>query len=220
MTPFSYAKQVYAEMGGGGEEKADDRGYVEPDPYFYARLAALTTMTREGLEARNLINAQDIENLNRLEELALALKTISEKELQEISLTDEEYELIRSYGGQLEHFWLEALRDNGVERTAQLTNNPAMLVTDVATAPPDTVLQEGSGFIQNIYVVVPVGGSLRIAKGGIYSYYEFTGKTAERLTDEKWQEQLLNGEIPAAPAWTETYTASGETRIKMPGEVE
>lgn len=177
-------------------------------------------MTRQGLESRSLINSRDIDNLKKLEELALALETISEKELQETLLTDKEFDLIRSYGVQLEHFWLEALRDNGVESPSQISNNPAALVTDVATDPSGSVLQEGSGFIQHIYVIVPVDGSLRIARGGIYSYYEFTGKTSERLTDEKWQEQLMNGEIPETPAWTKAYTGSGETRVKMPWENE
>lgn len=216
-----YAKQVVAEMGGGGGEEVDDRGYVEPNPHVYARLAALSAMTREGLESRNLINEQDIENLKRLEELSLALKTISEKELQDVLLSNEEFELIRSYGGQLEHFWLEALRDNGVQSRSQISNNPAALVTDVATDPSGFVLQEGSGYIQHIYVVVPVDGSLRIARGGIYSYHEFTGKAADRLTDEKWHEMLLSGDnLPVTPDWTKAYTGSGDTRVKMPWENE
>jgi hypothetical protein len=33
-----------------------------------------------------------------MEQLAMSLKTISEKELNNEKLTDEEYELIRSYG--------------------------------------------------------------------------------------------------------------------------
>ena len=45
-----YAKQVYAELGGGREiEEKDDRGYVEPNPYVYARLASLLNLTKEGL---------------------------------------------------------------------------------------------------------------------------------------------------------------------------
>ncbi|HNX29582.1 MAG TPA: DUF3160 domain-containing protein [Syntrophomonadaceae bacterium] len=215
-----YAKQVIAEAGGGGDEEIDDRGYVEPNPYVYARLAALTAMTREGLETRELISSQDIDNLQKLEELALGLKTISEKELQGILLTDEEFELIRSYGVQLEHFWLEALRDNGVVSPSQAYNNPAALVTDVATDPSGFVLQEGTGYINQIYAIVPVDGTLRIARGGVYSYYEFTGKTTERLTDEKWQELLMTDKIPAAPDWTKAYTGSGEVQIKMPWENE
>ena len=33
--------------------------------------------------------------------------TIAEKELRGELPTDEEFELIRSYGGQLEHFWTQ-----------------------------------------------------------------------------------------------------------------
>ncbi len=103
-----YAKQVYAEMG-GGEEPQDDRGYVEPNPEVYGRLAALTRMTIDGLGSRSLLTTDTKLSLEELETLALKLKTISEKELAQETLTDEEYDLIRSFGGQLEHFWLQAL---------------------------------------------------------------------------------------------------------------
>ena len=226
-----YAKQVYAEAGGGGEEKVDDRGFVEPNPHLYARLAALTAMTREGLQSRNLLNQRDAESLQRLEKLALELKTISEKELQGKSLSDEEYELIRSFGVQLEHFWLETLRDQTTDggNGDLLNNNPAMLVADVATAPPDKVLEEATGYIHQIYAVVPVAGSLRIAKGGVYSYYEFPWPAADRLTDEKWREMLFNQEfapdegsagakvkVPEPPSWTNSFRVKGECRVKMP----
>lgn len=228
-----YAKQVYAEAGGGGEEKVDDRGYVEPNPHLYARLAALTAMTREGLQARELLNQRDADSLQRMEKLALALKTISEKELQGKSLSDEEYELIRSIGVQLEHFWLETLRDQGDSGMGDLlNNNPAMLVADVATAPPDQVLEEATGYIQQIYAVVPVEGSLRIVKGGVYSYYEFPWPAADRLTDQKWREMLFNqqflvndpaysadNKIPELPAWTKSFRVEGQCRVKMPWEM-
>jgi len=199
-----YAKQVYAEMG-GGDSGEDDRGYVEPNPELYARLAALTAMTREGLESRGLIGDEDKENLKRLENLALSLKTISLKELANQNLSSAEYELIRSYGGQLEHFWLEALRDQGVKSRSQLDANPAALIADVATSPPNTVLEEGSGFVHTIYAVVPVAGSLRIAKGAVYSYYEFPWPAADRLTDLKWQMMLRSGTAPEQPEWTKSF---------------
>lgn len=215
-----YAKQVYAEAGGGGDEKVDDRGYVEPNPHLYARLATLTAMTREGLQSRNLLNQRDAESLQRMEKLALELKTISEKELQGKSLSDEEYELIRSIGVQLEHFWLETLRDQTQNSGMGdlLNNNPAMLVADVATAPPDKVLEEATGYISQIYAVVPVEGSLRIVKGGVYSYYEFPWPAADRLTDKKWREMVEAKQIPEPPSWTKSFTAIGECRVKMPWE--
>lgn len=216
-----YSKQNYAEMGGGSDENIDDRGYVEPTPHLYARLASLSAMTRDGLKARGLINERDADSLDRMEQLALELKLISEKELRDESLTEAEYELIRSFGGQLEHFWMEALRDQAQEggRSYLLTNNPAMLAADVATAPPDTVLQEAIGFVNPIYAVVPVEGRLRIAKGAVFSYYEFPWPASDRLTDEKWREIVLNRQTPELPEWTSLYRVdTGECRVVMPWE--
>ena len=201
-----YAKQVYAEMG-GGMAGVDDRGYVEPNPKLYARLAALVNMTREGLSTRGLLDDRDRENLERLEQLALSLKVISEKELSDIPLTDEEYNLIRSYGGQLEHFWMEALRDEGIDHRSAIYENPAALVADVATDPNGNVLQEATGHIYEIYTVVPVEGSLRIAKGGVYSHYEFNWPINDRLSDKRWQEMLNDGEVPPLAPWTRTFIA-------------
>jgi len=215
-----YAKQVYAEMGGGYDDKIDDRGYVEPDPHCYANLASLAAMTREGLETRGLISAQDSQSLQLMETLALNLKTISEKELQNQALSEEEYEFIRSFGGQLEHLWLETLRDQEGSRSSLLNSNPAALVADVATAPPDLVLEEGNGYVHSIFAVVPVEGKLRIVKGGVYSHYEFPWPAADRLTDEKWRQMLENKEVPPPPAWTQTFAADGTCRIVMPWENE
>jgi len=206
-----YAKQVYAELGGGGPEKKDDRGYVEPNPYVYARLASLLKMTNEGLEIRGLLTPSMKDNLSKMEQLAMSLKTISEKELNNENLTDADYELIRSYGGQLEHFWLEINKDEPqykeLDQRNFLDQNPAAIIADVATDPNGQVLEEGTGKISEIYVVVPVDGKLRIAKGGVYSYYEFPWPMSDRLTDKKWREVLNSGQAPELPSWTNAFTA-------------
>ena len=201
-----YAKQVYAEMG-GGVEGVDDRGYVEPNPQLYARLAALVKMTREGLDSRDLLQQRDHDSLERLEQLALFLKDISEKQLANIPLSDGEYDLIRSYGGQLEHFWLEALRDKGVDHRSAIQDNPAALVADVATDPGGQVLQQATGHIFEIYAVVPVDGSLRIARGGVFSHYEFPWPMQDRLTNKKWHAMLDSDQAPPLARWSETFIA-------------
>ena len=203
-----YAKQVYAEMG-GGDEMQDDRGYVEPNPVVYARLAALTRMTIDGLNGRGLLGEGDQNALELMEELALRLKDISERELKGQSLTDEDYELIRSFGGQLEHFWLEAMADEGIDHPSAVYENPAALIADVATDPGGQVLEEGTGYINTIYAIVPVEGGLRIASGAVYSYYEFPWPSSDRLTDQKWKGMLENRETPAQPDWVQTYRAPG-----------
>lgn len=212
-----YAKQVYAELGGGGETLAlDDKGYVEPEVYVYARLAGLLKLTREGLSARGILTDAAADNLSKMEDLAIRLKTISEKELGGKTLTDEEYDLIRSYGGQLEHFWLEANRDEmqrtGVDQGNYLQQNPAALVADVATDPNGYVLEEGTGPLREILAVVPVAGGLRIASGVVWSQYEFSWPMNDRLTDERWRE-LINGPEgggkPAQAEWQKSFQVDG-----------
>lgn len=207
-----YAKQVYAELGAGeGPQAKDDRGYVEPNVEVYARLASLLKMTRQGLEIRGLLQDPEKELLNILEELVLSLKTISEKELNNTALTDEEYELIRSIGGQLEHIWYEANRQD-IESSEMswrdyLDENPAAIIADVATDPNGSALEEGVGYIYEIYAAVPIEGKITITKGGVFSYYEFKWPMSDRLTDEKWRDILNSGQAPSTPDWTGEFTA-------------
>ncbi len=72
------------------------------------------------------------------------------------------------------------------------------------------VLEEGVGRISEIHVVAPVvqdDGSivLQVAKGGVFSYYEFPWPANDRLTDEKWREMLDGGQAPALPGWTNSF---------------
>ena len=183
-----YAKQVYAEMGGGGIEPVDDRGYVEAEPAVFGKLSALCTATANGLDALGLLSDTQAADLAKMAELNRQLMTIAEKELRGELPTDEEFELIRSFGGQLEHFWTEAVADEaaGIYTPMQM---PAALVADVATDPNGSVLQVGTG-IQTIYVVVEVDGSPRLASGTVFGFYQFAQPMNERLTDEEWQAQL------------------------------
>ena len=206
-----YAKQVYAEGGGDVPTKKDDRGYVEPNPYLYARLASLLAMTREGLEARGLLDERDKTSLGRMEKLALSLKTISKKELENKPLTDAEYELIRGYGAQLEHFWVEALRESDIKSGAKLDNSPAAVVADVATNPDSgNVLEEATGNVFQIYAVAPVAGKLKICSGGVYSYYESPWPADDRLTDSKWRLMLDDSKAPPLPGWAGAFIVKPE----------
>ena len=80
---------------------------VEPQPEIYARLAALSAFMRDGLKSRDMLSAHNEDLLTILEQLSRQLLAIAVKELENQPLTDEEYELIRTIGGQLEHIWYE-----------------------------------------------------------------------------------------------------------------
>lgn len=210
-----YSKQVMAEMGGGGPEPRDDRGYVEPEVEVYRRFMLLAGQTAQGLDGFGVLDDTDRENLARLEELAEKLMVISQKELRNEVLTDEEYELIRAYGGTLEHFWYEAVKDKDESGYADPREIPASLVTDIATDPNGTVLQVATGRPAEILVIVPVDGTLRVASGVVYDFYQFEQPISQRLTDREWRQMI--GEWPLddgsynrnveleKPWWTTSY---------------
>lgn len=208
-----YSKQVIAEMGGGYEEEIDDRGYVEPEPIVYARFVTLADQTAQGLKRYGMLDAADEENLSRLSQMAGQFLTISQKELQDEVLTDEEYEFIRDYGGNLEHFWYETIKDTVDEGGSEPA--PAALVVDIATDPNGEVLEIATGDPSRICVVVKVDGKIKIASGSVYSFYQFPWPLEDRLTDNRWHQMLgiepdETGEYHydleiLQPAWTESY---------------
>ena len=214
-----YAKQVMAEMGGGAPEELDDRGYVEPEAEVYRRFAELAEQTADGLQVYGILDPADRENLTRLASLARSLEMISRKELQNERLSDEEYDLIREYGGTLEHFWIEAVRDRTDAEYLDAREIPASLVTDIATDPNGTVLQAANGRPAQIYVIVPVDGTLRIASGVVYNFYQFCQPLSARLTDSEWRQMIgewmspdgrfHQDETPEKPWWTQSYWVQG-----------
>ncbi len=209
-----YTKQIMAEMGWYMEEEPDDRGYVEPEPLVYSRFACLASLTADGLKKYRMLDKIDEENLMRLKEIAEKFFIISKKELQDEVLSDEEYEFIRNYGGNLEHFWMETLpKNNDGIHTQEL---PAAIVVDIATDPNGQILEIATGNPSTIYVAVKVDGKVKIAKGSVYSFYQFPWPIDDRLTDSKWRYMMgfqadengnwNFGEIPInQPQWTLSY---------------
>ena len=186
-----YSKQMMGEMGGGEIPEWDDRGFVEVEPVVFARLKALVASTSAGLSGYGMLDAADKENLNILAELSGKLETIAKKELAGELPTDEEFELIRSFGGQLEHFWEEVMRaEHPEEEYYSPQEHPAALIADIATDPNGWCLEVGTGRPMEITVVVQVDGQLKIASGAAYSFYQFQQPMDHRLTDLEWQQML------------------------------
>ena len=97
-----YVKQSYtiAEMGAGFEQPAV--GYVEPNPEFFNRLMTLTRLTRNGMA--KLVPEEQLDSmristaLDNFEAILKRLLEISEKELNNKKLTDQEYGFIENFG--------------------------------------------------------------------------------------------------------------------------
>jgi len=175
-------------------------GYVEPVPGFYSRMLALTSMTREGLGQLNALNGEEKSRLESLEHILGRLTSISMSELENKELSEVDYEFIRNFGEELESIIA------GVEARGKETTIIADVHTD--TNPPRQVLEEGVGHVDLILAAYKVpDGRILIGVGPVLSYYEFKHPMDERLTDEKWQEILEQGDVPERPAWINSFYA-------------
>ena len=100
----------------------------------------------------------------------------------------------------------------------------AAVIADVATDPDPNgdgtanpvVLEVAVGRVDHLHAVVPLveadgSTTLQVAKGGVFSYYEFPWPAEDRLTDEQWREMLEGDEVPPRPEWiTSFFTEEGE----------
>lgn len=198
-----YAKQSYAEMGGGGPEgeiPPVPKGYVEPNVEFYDRLIALAQLSKDGLEQQQLLDSMF---LDRNETLIAELKFIRDmavKEVQNEKIRDEDFEKLRLTGRRM-GWVISKLPDETVfEKDAR-----SALVADVHTdAANQEILYEATGIPNYIYVAIKDVNGVRLTKGVVYNYYEFKKPLEKRLNDETWQEWNYaekQDNVPGNPSW-------------------
>jgi hypothetical protein len=189
-----YAKQSYTPPKGMPPEPKPVVGYVEPVPEFYARLLALTEMTERGLVDLNVLNETEKWRLQSLEGILERLMNISVAELENETLTENDYRFIMDFGEYLDSVV------TGVNAKGKETTIVADVHTDGNTG---MVLEEGVGYVDLILVayIVP-DGRIIVGAGPVLSYYEFKHPMDDRLTDEKWKE-MLEREPPEKPGWVD-----------------
>ncbi|HAJ31905.1 MAG TPA: hypothetical protein DCK79_00790 [Candidatus Atribacteria bacterium] len=200
-----YTKQSYTMAGKGVPPKPNlTYGYVEPYPEVYARLGEMMRDLRNNLTTLDL-NIEGIsEKIKEFEELLGKLKIISEKEINNISLDDKEYELIWNIGTKLAS--LKEFPSKILEKITSDADEKMEIVADVhSDVNTGQVLEEGVGSPFNIYVIIDDAQGIRICRGAVFSYYEFKHPMEDRLTDEKWQEMGEKRERPNQPDWVRSF---------------
>ncbi|MDM7920078.1 MAG: DUF3160 domain-containing protein [Methanosarcina sp.] len=192
-----YAKQSYAIEEELPVFEDKPAGYVEPVPEFYNRLLALTRMTADGLEEMDALDEDTERRFENLESTLEKLIELSEKELENEELTEEDKVYISKFGEIIQS---SMDTDNDTRKTT--------LVADVHTEPNnELVLEEGTGYVDMVIVAFTTpDGRVFLAAGPVMSHYEFKQPMDERLTDEKWRE-MLGTKPPEKPEWVSTYRA-------------
>jgi len=95
-----YAKQSYAELGGGGGENPElppvVKGYVEPDVAFWNKIIDLAEVTRSGLESRGVFPAEYETKYQVFIDSSKFFRQLAEQELKNEKISDEDFEKLRT----------------------------------------------------------------------------------------------------------------------------
>ncbi len=185
-----YSKQSMAEMG--APEETGVLHYVEPNVELYEELYSLCNDTRDVL-IDNGINESDIEQLGYLTDAMKLLAEVSALELDGEDIPSDMNSELGFFGGvceSIKNYYIWSVNNYGFEIDyADTSSQP--VISDISTIVDSNgsrYLELGIGVPLEIYVLVNQNGKDIIARGLLYSSYEFYYD--ERLTDETWQEMI------------------------------
>jgi hypothetical protein len=207
-----YGKQSGAEMGSGGGWYAGDfappypRGYVEPDPRTFGALNDMAARLLWFFKEFKLEDGSEwkeyTEKLSAFSELCATAREIARKEVSGEEISPADYEDIK----RLARAWNTGLLMPGgydIQNEYDPDETKMAIISDVATDFTEgKVLYAATGQPREmlVYVNDKYGGS-RIARGYVYSYYEFTRPLADgRMNDGVWK-KLVYGSGAGLRKW-------------------
>ncbi|MEQ1822131.1 MAG: DUF3160 domain-containing protein [Fimbriimonadaceae bacterium] len=206
-----YGEQTAVEMGDGEEEQPFVREYVEPNVPVYDRLAWMTKTLQNGLGKYNLITPGAKEDLKAYAELLALLRSAVDSQLAGKTLGKATHEKLRKIGGAIEDLTTTLLLRGVAHQTLTNNDKDMALVADIHTADP-LAFEIASGHAEDLIALVPIEGKTYLARGPVYSFYEFTVPIADRLSDETWKKMLEDGKEPLRPKWTSSYRTTKPAR--------
>jgi len=200
-----YAKQSYAERGGGGDNPTEMppavKGYVEPDLVFWNRIIALAEKTKQGLTARNVMPDEFGDRYDAFINASKFYQQIVEQELKNEKISDEDFEKLRTINSDLEIIFAPL-----AGQTLMPKDRRAGIIADIHTnVPLSEILYESTGKPYVVYVAIKDANGTRLTHGAVFNHYEFTDKLDGRLTDENWQAKVYlgKGALPATDKWSQ-----------------
>jgi hypothetical protein len=197
-------------------------GYVEPYPHFYAGVGYFAQEARRRLEgvpytSRNpqrqqlltALKQNHAHFLRRMAQVLTQLEALAHKELEAAPFTAAETAFLkklidrrgRGSGAPQYDGWY---CDLYYYRNQASEWKPT--VVDVHTDPDsEAVLEAGVGSVDVCVVAVDNENDRMAYAGPVFTYYEFRQPAAQRLTDPEWQQRIVKKQLPARPAWVETF---------------
>lgn len=198
-----YAKQNYAEMGGGGGEGTPPpvpKGFVEPNLPFWETLGRLVAYVEAGFRKYGVFKGEleEYGHLNIFKEDVAFYASLAAKELQGVPLTEEEYEKLRL--SQLSYM----AEPQDINVILEEKDMRAGLIADVHTDALQRQIQyEATGEPYIMLVLLGNEGVVRLAVGVAFNHYEFAGPLGIRYRDADWQGRVYEhrGGLPEKNFW-------------------
>ncbi|GAB5527552.1 MAG: hypothetical protein Roseis2KO_54240 [Roseivirga sp.] len=209
-----YQEKPYAaEAGqGGGPPAPNHYSYVEPNLTFWQESLSLVDWLMDFQAYDNSMRSA----LGRIKSIGEDLLNVAEKQVSGEEITSDEYDDLHTIGGRIEYTLLNILETDHIpEREKHMG-----LIADVYSY-NGTNLNVGVGSADDIYVVVPIKGEYYIARGAVFSFYEFQSENI--YTDEKWRSDAEKRALPARPRWLspliheDIMPLQGDTQFRYPG---
>ena len=205
-----YAKQSYTPMaksahpsGPTTEKKRNPKGYVEPYPNVYRKIANMSKSLNTQLDTLSINIPELSQKLVEFGKLCSFLQNLSIRELAGTRIPQKYYNRLRYTGsslGNIVKFSPELL--GGITSD---TDKRMDIVADVHSVTfVKKVLEEGVGAPFDIYVLIDDANGNRVCHGAVFSYYEFKWDISDRLTDEKWQKMGYKRD-KFRPSWTDRF---------------
>ncbi len=187
-----YSKQMMAEMG--APEEVVSPHYLEPNVALYEQLSkmldkSIIKLEKLGVEFEEPNEYYDPEVIRSFAKDLKLFVRVSKKELAGEQLTDEELLQLGRFGGMCDAMYKDytwSIQNYGFEIAEPSISKP--VISDIATI-DNSYLELGIGLPLDIYVLVEQNGEKILAKGVMFSSYEFYSD--ERLTDEVWHDSLV-----------------------------
>ena len=200
-----YAKQSYAERGGGGDLPEEippvPKGYVEADSLFWSRIIALAKVTTAGLKDRGLMPDYFGLRYDKFIESCELFSSLVQKELNNELISEEDFEKLRVSGYSFDRLTMPLPNQELTKKERR-----AGIIADIHTdAVSSQVLYEATGKPFIIYTAVKDKNGARLTRGVVFNHYEFTGPLGERYADEDWQARIYDeaSDLPEMDKWSQ-----------------
>jgi len=183
-----YSEQNYSVISG---LEASAPALVEANPAFYHAMAQLAERTLKVLQTAGGVDPKRAQALASYAAKCREFEGYAEAELAG-TLTPRQSGAINGFCD-----WLDR----------SYTGSAAAMVADVATGRKTEVLHAATGDLRTL-LVIPDSKTGVVYTGAVLSYYEFTRKETERLTDAQWQAQQVQNYLrPEPPSWAYAFMA-------------